>query len=68
MADVIFTEEAFVNAVESSTRSAFTSYKTLIDMGFTNKDALEMVIEEARESAACFAGVGSCGTGGCKHA
>ncbi|KKM02803.1 hypothetical protein LCGC14_1780750 [marine sediment metagenome] len=67
-ASMKITKAAFVVAAEGGVKAAFESYKTLIGMGFVDEDALEMAIEETRESATCFAGIGSCGGGGCKHA
>jgi len=35
--------------------------------GFGIEEATDMAVEEASESAVCFAGIGSCGRGWCKH-
>ena len=61
------TKEAFVIAAEGGVKAAFEAYKILVGMGYTDKNAQAIVIEEAEESASCFAGIGSCGSGGCKH-
>jgi hypothetical protein len=57
----------FVDAAAAGVEAALESYKTLIGMDYTEEDARESAVEETRESAACFAGIGSCGGGGCKH-
>ena len=67
LAPMTISKAGFVTSAEGGVRAAFESYKILIGMDFTVKDAQEMVIEETRESASCFAGIGSCGGGGCKH-
>ena len=67
MVDVTFSAERFVNVAEGNVQVAFDSYQILLDMGMTKKDALELVLEETREAAACYARLGSCGNGGCKH-
>jgi hypothetical protein len=34
---------------------------------FTDEDKVEMAVVEVEESATCYAGIGSCGRGWCKH-
>ncbi len=67
MADITFSAERFINVLEGNVQAAFESYKILLNMGWAKEEALELVLEETREAAACYAGLGSCGTGGCKH-
>ena len=67
MVDVTLSVELFINLAEGIIQDAFDSYQILLDMGMTEEDALEIILEETREAAACYAGVGSCGNGGCKH-
>lgn len=63
------TKGEFVDSVEAAApwliQSYLDSFALLSDM--THQDALEMAVQEHVEAAACFVGLGSCGTGGCKH-
>ncbi len=68
LARMPLSKAGFVDATEGAIRAAFESYRILLGMKFSGKAAVEMAVEEIRESAACFAGIGSCGGGGCKHA
>ncbi len=67
MYDITFSAERFINVAEGNVQAAFDSYQILLGMGMTKEDALELVLEETREAAACYVGLGSCGNGGCKH-
>ena len=68
MADITFTQEAFVNAAESSAQAILEDYKIMIKMGLSETDATEVAVDQARQAASCYAGAGLCGGGGCKHA
>ena len=68
LATMMITKAAFVDAAESAARHAFESYLICLDIGdFSPNESRDMVIEEVRESASCYAGIGPCGGGGCKH-
>lgn len=67
MAPMKLTKEAFVDAAEGGAKAAVEDYLFMVEEGFSHDEALSVAIDQARESAACFAGVGSCGGGGCKH-
>lgn len=67
LASMSLTKAGFVDAAEGGVRAALEAYKLLVRMGYTDEDATTMATEETRESATCFAGIGSCGGGGCKH-
>ena len=67
LAPMFITKEAFITAVEGGVKTAIESYEILLGMGYTNTDALQNVIDESVEAASCFAGIGSCASGGCKH-
>ncbi len=69
LASMTMSKARFVDAAENAARGALDAYQILtLDMGVTTGTAIEMAIDEARESASCFVGIGSCGGGGCKHA
>jgi hypothetical protein len=57
----------FVDACEGGATAAIESYLFLLDEGMSPTEAKEVVVDESGESAACFAGIGSCCGGGCKH-
>lgn len=58
----------FVAGAEQSARAAIGSFLMMREEGFSVEDSTAQAIEEAHESAFCFAGIGSCGRGWCKHA
>lgn len=66
-ASVTMTKKEFVDGAEGGVRAAIESYEFMLDYGDSKEGALEIVINEAIESASCFMGIGSCGGGGCKH-
>lgn len=61
------TKAQFVTACEGGAAAAIDSYQFLLNDGFSPEEAKEMAVSEAEESGACFAGIGSCYGGGCKH-
>lgn len=62
------TKQEFVDAAVGGVEGSIGTYLFLVnDEGMTYEQALETVLDEAEESASCFAGIGSCGGGGCKH-
>ena len=68
LALMAMTKAHFLDNVESAVQEALETYKVLLTMGLTDEQAFELTIDEARTSANCFVGIGSCGSGGCKHA
>jgi hypothetical protein len=58
----------FVAGAEQSARAAIASFLMMREEGFSVTDSTSMAVEEANEGAMCFAGIGSCGRGWCKHA
>lgn len=62
-----FTKADFVWAAEGGARAAIESYQFMLDEGFSPDEAKQSAVDEAQESAVCFAGIGSCYGGGCKH-
>ena len=63
------TKGEFVTACEGGAAAVIDTYRWCIEEeGMTSDAAKEIAVDEARESAACFAGIGSCYGGGCKHA
>jgi len=62
------TKSEFVDACEGGAKAAIETYRWCIESeGMTPEEALEISVDEAGESGACFAGIGSCCGGGCKH-
>ena len=61
------TKGEFVDACEAGAASAISAYQFCLDEGMTSEDAEECAVSEAGESGACYAGIGSCSGGGCKH-
>lgn len=67
-AQMALSKRDFVSAATNGVRAAFHSYTICVEtLGMSREEATEMVIDEAEESASCFAGIGSCYGGGCKH-
>ena len=66
--DAFKTKDAFLEGAETSARADAEVYRICRDdEGMSHEEALEQVVYDAREAAACFAGIGSCYGGGCKH-
>lgn len=62
------TKQEFVDAAAGGSKAAIESYLFLVnEEKLTHEEAMEMTLTEADESASCWAGIGSCGGGGCKH-
>lgn len=61
------TKAEFVYACEGGASAAIDAYRWCIEEGMSPEDAKEVAVDEAAESGACFAGIGSCYGGGCKH-
>lgn len=60
------TKREFVGSMHAAAEQAIGAYQFLLGEGF-EADAKEMALAEVEESAICFAGIGSCGRGWCKH-
>jgi len=60
-------QSAEARGVEQGARAAINSFLMMREEGFGIEEATDMAVEEASESAVCFAGIGSCGRGWCKH-
>lgn len=61
------TKAEFVVACEGGAAAAIESYQFGINEGMLPETAKDWAVDEAEESGACFAGIGSCYGGGCKH-
>lgn len=61
------TKADFVSACEGGAGAAIDDYVFFLAEGESPEDAKQQAIEQASESGACFAGIGSCCGGGCKH-
>lgn len=61
------TKAEFVHACEGGANAAIETYQFYLDDGMDPDTAKELAVDEAVESGACFAGIGSCYGGGCKH-
>ena len=62
------TKADFVAACEGWAGAAIDAYRWCVDEeGMTFDEAKRVAVDEANESGACFAGIGSCYRGGCKH-
>lgn len=62
------TKAEFVYSCEGGAKAAIVTYRWCVEEeGMTPDEAVSLVVDEAGESGACFAGIGSCGGGGCKH-
>jgi hypothetical protein len=62
------TKGEFVTACEGTAAAAIDTYRWCVEEeGMTPEEAKESAVDEASESGACFAGIGSCYGGGCKH-
>lgn len=61
------TKGEFVTAARGGAAAAIQAYQFLISDGFSAEAAAEQAVDESEESAICFAGIGSCGRGWCKH-
>jgi hypothetical protein len=61
------TKAEFVGMCENIAKAAITAYKFMLEDGSTDNEAVEQAVEEEVEAAVCFAGIGSCGRGWCKH-
>ena len=61
------TKGSFVAGAESTARAAIGSFLMMREEGFSIEEATDQAVDEANESATCFAGIGSCGRGWCKH-
>lgn len=66
-APFVITRGGVVDSSVASAQIAIDAFVFLRSVGSSEHDAREMAIEDAREAASCFAGVGSCGRGWCKH-
>jgi hypothetical protein len=64
---MVLTKAQFVSAAEGGALAAIEAYRILLDNGDSPEQALELAVDEASEGAMCFAGIGSCGRGWCKH-
>ena len=63
------TKGEFVTACEGGAAAAIDTYRWCVEEeGMTPEEAKRSAVDEASESGACFAGIGSCYGGGCKHA
>lgn len=63
-----YTKGQFVGGAQVCAEVAITDYLGYLEEGWSHEDALRDAIDQARESAVCFAGIGSCGRGWCQHA
>lgn len=62
------TKAEFVIACEGGAGAAIDTYRWCVEEeGMPPEEARDLAIDEAIESGACFAGIGSCYGGGCKH-
>ncbi len=62
------TKGEFVVACEGGVSAAIDTYLWCVnEEGMPSDEAKEVAVSEAGESGACFAGIGSCSGGGCKH-
>jgi hypothetical protein len=61
------TKARFVEFNAIAADLACDAYQLMRDEGFDHDEAKEMAIAEAEEGATCYAGIGSCGRGWCKH-
>ena len=61
------TKADFVVAAEGGASAAIDTYRWCVEEGMSPEEAKEVVVAEAAEAAACWAGIGSCYGGGCKH-
>lgn len=62
------TKAEFVYACEGCAGAAIDTYRWCIDEeGMSPEEAKETAVDESVESGVCFAGIGSCYGGGCKH-
>ncbi len=61
------TKREFVDTALATAKIAIDTFAFLRSDGFSVSEAAEIASEEAAEGASCFAGIGSCGGGGCKH-
>jgi hypothetical protein len=71
------TKREFVDCQRSAAQHALDSWRILSeepddflirdDREFSGEEKVEIVVGEVEESATCFAGIGSCGRGWCKH-
>ena len=62
------TKSEFVYACEGGASAAIDTYLWCVsEENMTPEDAKEVAVDEAGESSTCFAGIGSCYGGGCKH-
>lgn len=65
---MLMTKQEFVDLTERAARMAFENYDRVVEYcGYEGQEARDLSIEEIVESATCWAGIGSCGGGGCKH-
>jgi hypothetical protein len=61
------TKGRFVEISAIAADLACDAYKTMRDEGFSHEQAKEAAVQDAEEGATCYAGIGSCGRGWCKH-
>ena len=62
------TKRDFVERMRSAAAQAIDAYVfMLVEEGFDPELSKEEAIAEVAEVAACFAGIGSCGRGWCRH-
>ena len=61
------TKAEFVASCEGGAGAAIDDYVFFLTEGNSPESAKAQAIDQAGESGACFAGIGSCYGGGCKH-
>lgn len=65
------TKHEWVEFLKGAAAQAITAYRVLTEdeegVGFGPEEAAQLAVDEVDESATCYAGIGSCGRGWCKH-